>query len=154
MPLDELICLVPEAIEDSEWLEERRQKLLLLIAREYERAGEGAKALAMYLECRYRGARTRAMRLKCKAQDWEGARSLCVLAQGESGERSGTAATAACVTANSSQTWNTECASETIRGRPFRNLRLFLTGRASAAASGGASRAGSFRARSSAIAAR
>jgi hypothetical protein len=81
MPLDELICLVPEAIDDSEWLEERRQKLLYSIAWEYERAGKGAKSLAMYLECKYRGARTRAMRLKIKAKDWEGARSLSVLAK-------------------------------------------------------------------------
>jgi hypothetical protein len=81
MPLDELMFLVPPAIRDSEWLEERRQKLLFLIAREYERAGEGVKALAMYLECSYRGAWSRAIRLKCKAKDWEGARALCALAK-------------------------------------------------------------------------
>ena len=80
MPLDELILNVPEAIGDSEWLEERRQKLCFLIAREYERAGEGAKALSVYLECNYRSARARAIRLKAKAQDWEGARALCLLA--------------------------------------------------------------------------
>jgi hypothetical protein len=81
MPLDELTAIVPAAIEDSEWLEERRQKLKFLIAREYERAGDGVKALAMYLECSYRGARSRAIRLKAKAQDWEGARALCALAK-------------------------------------------------------------------------
>jgi hypothetical protein len=81
MPLDELMLNVPEAIADSEWLEERRQKLCFLIAREYERAGEGAKALSLYLDCSYRGARSRAIRLKAKAQDWEGARTLCVLAK-------------------------------------------------------------------------
>ncbi|MEO7206194.1 MAG: VRR-NUC domain-containing protein [Steroidobacteraceae bacterium] len=81
MPLDELTPLVPPAILNSEWLEERRQKLLFLIARGYERAGEGANALAMYLECCYRGARSRAIRLKAKAQDWNGARALCFLAK-------------------------------------------------------------------------
>jgi hypothetical protein len=81
MPLDELMLNAPEQIADSEWLEERRQKLLFLIAREYERAGEGAKALAMFLECNHRGARSRAIRLKAKTQDWEGARALCVLAR-------------------------------------------------------------------------
>jgi hypothetical protein len=81
MPLDELMSIVPDAIGDSEWLEERRQKLLFLIAQEYERAGEPAKALAMYLQCSYRGARTRAIRLKAKAKDWEGARALCSLAK-------------------------------------------------------------------------
>jgi VRR-NUC domain/Fanconi anemia-associated nuclease SAP domain len=81
MPLNELMSLVPTAIEDSEWLEERRQKLLFLIAREFERAGEFSTALAKYVECRYRGARSRAIRLKAKAQDWEGARALCLLAK-------------------------------------------------------------------------
>jgi VRR-NUC domain/Fanconi anemia-associated nuclease SAP domain len=81
MPLDEFGGLVPEAIEDSEWLEERRQKLLFLIAREYERAGENETALERYLGCGYRGARSRAIRLKAKARDWEGARALCLLAR-------------------------------------------------------------------------
>jgi hypothetical protein len=76
MPLDELAAMMPEAVHDCEWLEERRQKLLFRIAREYERAREDAKALSMYLECSYRGARSRAIRLKCKAHDWEGARFL------------------------------------------------------------------------------
>ena len=81
MPLDDLCAIVPAPIEDSEWLEERRQKLKFLIAREYERAGEDAKALAMYVECSYRGARSRVIRLKAKALDWEGARALCALVQ-------------------------------------------------------------------------
>jgi hypothetical protein len=81
MPLDELMSLVPRAIGDSEWLEERRQKLLFLIAREYERAAEGKKALSLYLECNYRGARSRAIRLKAKTKDWEGARALCAIAK-------------------------------------------------------------------------
>ena len=81
MPLDELAAVMPAAITDSEWLEERRQKLLFLVAREYERVGEATKALAMYLECIYRSARSRAIRLKIKSGDWEGARALCVLAK-------------------------------------------------------------------------
>lgn len=81
MPLDELNTMVPDAIEDVEWLEERRQKLLFRVAREYERAGENLKALSMYLHCRHRGARMRAIRLKSRAQDWDGARTLCALAK-------------------------------------------------------------------------
>src|SRR6202453_1630743 len=81
MPLDELGTLVPEAMEDGEWLEERRQKLLFLIAREYERAGENETALERYVACSYRGARSRAIRLKVKARDWEGARAWCALAR-------------------------------------------------------------------------
>jgi VRR-NUC domain len=78
MPLDELVPLVPAAIADVPWLEERRQKLLYLIAREYERGGDGARALDLYLQCGYRGARSRAIRLKLKAKDWRGAQALCV----------------------------------------------------------------------------
>ena len=81
MPLAEFGALVPEAIQDSEWLEERRQKLKFLIAREYERAGENEAALERYLACSYRGARSRAIRLKTKAHDWEGARAVCALAR-------------------------------------------------------------------------
>jgi hypothetical protein len=81
MPLDELASLLPGLIEDSEWLEERRQQLWFRVAREYERAAEPTTALAMYLQCSQRGARMRAIRIKCRARDWEGARALCVLAK-------------------------------------------------------------------------
>lgn len=80
IPLDELIRIVPAAIEDSDWLEDRRQRLLFGIAREYERAGETGTALAIYLSCTHRGARTRAIGLKSRAHDWEGTRALCLRA--------------------------------------------------------------------------
>ena len=83
MPLDELLQLIPPVIVDSEWLEDRRQRLLFVVAREYERAGELDRALAMYLECTHRGARTRAIRLKSRAHDWEATRALCLLAKAE-----------------------------------------------------------------------
>jgi hypothetical protein len=67
-------------IEDSEWLEDRRQKLLFSIAREFERSGEPITALTMYLDCTHRGARVRAMRLRSRAGDWQGARLLCLKA--------------------------------------------------------------------------
>jgi VRR-NUC domain-containing protein/Fanconi-associated nuclease 1-like protein/Fanconi anemia protein nuclease-like protein len=81
VPLDELIQLIPPVIKDSDWLEDRRQKLLFSIAREFERAGDLTTALAMYLECTHRGARTRAIRLTSRAHDWPAVRSLCLLAQ-------------------------------------------------------------------------
>lgn len=80
MPLDELMRIVPAAIKDSDWLEDRRQRLLFGIAREYERAGETGAALAIYLSCTHRGARTHAIRLKSRAHDWEGTRALCLRA--------------------------------------------------------------------------
>jgi VRR-NUC domain len=81
MPLDELAMLLPGLIEDSEWLEERRQELWFRVAREYERAAQLSTALSMYLQCNQRGARTRAIRVRCRARDWEGARAMCVLAK-------------------------------------------------------------------------
>jgi hypothetical protein len=78
MPLDDLMQIFPQVIEDSEWLEDRRQKLLFSVAREYERNGEKLAAQTMYLDCTHRGARARAMRLKARASDWEGTRALCL----------------------------------------------------------------------------
>lgn len=81
MPLDELVNLIPPEIADSEWLEDRRQRLLFVVAREYERARELDKALATYLNCTHRGARTRAIGLKLRVRDWEETRALCLLAK-------------------------------------------------------------------------
>jgi hypothetical protein len=81
MPLEDLVTTVPQTIEDSDWLEERRQELLYLIAREFERSGNSDRALSIHANCRHRGARTRAIRLKLRARDWLGAHELCVRAQ-------------------------------------------------------------------------
>ena len=78
---DELMQLLSGPIEDSEWLEDRRQRLLFNIAREFERAGETRRALGLYSECRHREARTRAIRLTSRAHDWEATRALCLGAQ-------------------------------------------------------------------------
>jgi len=69
------------AIEDSDWIEDRRQRLLFRIAREFERLGAADTALSLYLNCRHRGARTRAIRLKARAHDWKATRALCLRAQ-------------------------------------------------------------------------
>jgi hypothetical protein len=81
MPLEDLVTALPGPIEDGEWLEERRQALLFLIAREFERSGNTDRALAIHANCRHRGARTRAIRLKLRARDWRGAHELSVRAQ-------------------------------------------------------------------------
>jgi hypothetical protein len=61
-------------------LEERRQTLLFLVAREFERNGKRDAALSIYANCEHRGARTRAIRLKLRARDWQGAHELSALA--------------------------------------------------------------------------
>jgi hypothetical protein len=81
MPLADLMQIVPPAIEDSDWIDDRRQRLLFRIAREFERGGAVDTALSLYLNCRHRGARTRAIRLKARAHEWEATRALCLRAQ-------------------------------------------------------------------------
>jgi hypothetical protein len=81
MPLPDLMLIIPAQIQDSEWIEDIRQRLLFRIAREFERAGEIRTALSMYSGCSHRGARTRAIRLKARARDWEATRALCLQAK-------------------------------------------------------------------------
>jgi hypothetical protein len=83
MPLTDLVRIIPPPIDDSDWIEDGRQRLLFGIAREFERAGELDPALALYLRCTHRGARIRAIRLKARAHDWEAARALCLRAQAQ-----------------------------------------------------------------------
>jgi hypothetical protein len=81
MPLRDLMRILPEAIDDSDWIEDRRQSLLFSIAREFERTGDADAALTLYSNCGHRGSRTRAIRLKARARDWEATRALCLQAQ-------------------------------------------------------------------------
>jgi hypothetical protein len=71
---------VPPAL-DSDWLEDRRQKILFRIARAYEREGKRSSALAAYSTCTHRESRVRAIRLHERARQWETARALCLIAQ-------------------------------------------------------------------------
>jgi hypothetical protein len=54
---------LPDAVDDCEWLRERREKLRFQIARAHERAGALDRALAIYKTCAYREAAPRAARL-------------------------------------------------------------------------------------------
>ncbi|MDB6084208.1 MAG: hypothetical protein JWN43_2089 [Gammaproteobacteria bacterium] len=79
--LDKVVEAIPHAMDDCDWLEDRRQKLLFQIAGAYERRGEATAALAGYSTCTYRGARMRTIRLRARAHEWEMARELSVIAQ-------------------------------------------------------------------------
>jgi hypothetical protein len=81
MPLADLMQIIPQAMEGGGWIEDRRQQLIFNIAREFEREGDVDKALALYLRCSHRGARTRAIRLTARTRDWAIARALCLDAQ-------------------------------------------------------------------------
>jgi hypothetical protein len=81
LPLDEIVTGVPARIADCDWLEERRQKLLLQIARAYERSDDRGAALTVLSACTHRGARLRTIRLRERAHDWDIAKELCLKAQ-------------------------------------------------------------------------
>jgi hypothetical protein len=59
----EVRAMLPATSLQHEWLEARRARLQLQLARRYETAGERTQALALYEECRHRDARWRAIRM-------------------------------------------------------------------------------------------
>jgi hypothetical protein len=71
---------MPAPIENCDWLEDRRQKLLFQIARGHERLGDPGTALAVFAVCSHRGARMRRIRLHERALAWATARDLCLVA--------------------------------------------------------------------------
>lgn len=75
-----ILASIPPPIVDSDWLEEHRQRLLFHIARAYERSDDGASALAIHSDCRYRGSRMRVVRLLERRKEWQMARELCLVA--------------------------------------------------------------------------
>jgi VRR-NUC domain/Fanconi anemia-associated nuclease SAP domain len=83
LPPADLKCLLPGPIADSDWLEERRQKILFGIAREFERAAAPEQAGEIYSQCTHPGARTRLIRLTSRARDWHRAHALCLIAQAQ-----------------------------------------------------------------------
>ena len=69
---------MPPPIDDCDWLEDRRQKLLYQIATGHEKSGDSSAALAVLAECSHRGARMRRIRLHERAHAWATARDLCL----------------------------------------------------------------------------
>jgi len=61
--LGAVIEALPPPIADNDWLEGRRRKLQFQIAQCYEQQKDLARALAIYRDCRYTGARLRCVRL-------------------------------------------------------------------------------------------
>ena len=58
-----VVAALPPPIVGNEWLEGRRRKLQFQIAQCYEQQKELARALAIYRDCQYAGARLRSVRL-------------------------------------------------------------------------------------------
>jgi hypothetical protein len=61
--LDEVLANVPAEPIGTTWIEDRRAKLLFEIAHAYERHGDVSRALAIYAQSTYPGARLRTIRL-------------------------------------------------------------------------------------------
>jgi hypothetical protein len=61
--IEGLLRMLPPSVADNEWLEDRRRKLQFRIARHCERHGDLVRALQIYRECGYAGARLRVVRL-------------------------------------------------------------------------------------------
>ena len=76
--LDQVVAAIPAPIADSDWFEQRRQKLLFQVGQAAERAGDPQSALAIYSTCTHRGALVRTVRLLEHAQEREIARDLCL----------------------------------------------------------------------------
>jgi len=78
--LDEVLAQIPPSAYPNEWLENRRGKLLLSVARQYERDGELHRALELYAGIRYPGARQRHIRVLELGGETEAALQLALLA--------------------------------------------------------------------------
>ena len=78
--LDEVLAEIPASPYPNEWLENRRGKLLLSVARQYERDGELRRAMELYAGIRYPGARQRHIRVLELGGETEAALQLALQA--------------------------------------------------------------------------
>jgi hypothetical protein len=74
-----VIAMLPPPVEDNDWLEARRRKLQFQIAQCYEQQKDLARALAIYRDCQYAGARLRSVRLLERLGEIEPALQLATL---------------------------------------------------------------------------
>ena len=74
--LDEVLAEIPAAPYANDWLENRRGKLLLSLARQYERDGALCRALELYAGIRHPGARQRQIRVLELRGEFEAALQL------------------------------------------------------------------------------
>lgn len=75
-PPDDVLKDIPAGVLENDWLESRRAKLLFHIAQYYERIAELHRALGIYSQCSYPGARIRTIRVLERCGQFESAFSL------------------------------------------------------------------------------
>ncbi|MFL6656665.1 MAG: VRR-NUC domain-containing protein [Massilia sp.] len=61
--LDQVLAALPPVVEDNAWLGSRRDRLLFQIAQHVEKQKDWPNAHALYAQCRFPGARGRAIRV-------------------------------------------------------------------------------------------
>lgn len=75
-PAADVLQAMPREPFDNDWLESRREKLLFQIGQHYERQQDWPGAYAVYAECRFPGARARAIRVLEKDEQFHQAQAL------------------------------------------------------------------------------
>ncbi|TFW28081.1 VRR-NUC domain-containing protein [Massilia arenosa] len=80
-PLDDVLRDVPPEVRDNDWLRGRREKLMYQIGQHYEKLKDWKNAHAVYADCRYPGARARAIRVLEKDEQYKQAWDLLSHAQ-------------------------------------------------------------------------
>jgi len=80
-PLEDIVRDVPGHAFHNDWLESRREKLLFQIGQHYEKQKDWPNAHAVYLRCRFPGARGRAIRVLEKAERYDEAWDLLLVAR-------------------------------------------------------------------------
>jgi hypothetical protein len=67
---------VPRHVFDNQWLDSRRERLLFQLGQQLEKEKDWEQAYAVYAECRYPGARGRAIRVLEKDEKFDQAHAL------------------------------------------------------------------------------
>ena len=80
-PASDILQAMPREPFANDWLDSRREKLLFQIAQHCERQQDWAGAYAIYADCRYPGARARAIRVLEKDAQFGAAHALLQTAQ-------------------------------------------------------------------------
>jgi hypothetical protein len=75
-PAADVLQAMPREPFDNDWLEGRREKLLFQIGQHYERQQDWPGAYAVYAQCRFPGARARAIRVLEKDEQFHQAQAL------------------------------------------------------------------------------
>jgi hypothetical protein len=85
--LRDLVCEVPRHGFGNDWLDSRRERLLFRIGQQLEKEKNWEAAHAVYADCRFPGARSRAMRVLEKDEKFDQAYALfCVASEAPESE--------------------------------------------------------------------